>query len=201
MAGAVSGRDPTHEGDAMIAQHTGQQPRHRVLPVLTIGLAVLGLIVTTSVVWLVQRQQQEEISRQREKIARLKQAACLRDEVCRRTLAQWDEKGQKGRLAEMVKVRQQEWAACLRDEACRQEVEKSRVALGGESPTGVDAPPVKQAERWDMKIIKFIGAAAVTLPVLSCALYVIVSPTYGDADKKWAYGAVGTLLGSWLGAT
>ena len=46
-----------------------------------------------------------------------------------------------------------------------------------------------------------IGAAAVTLPVLCSALYVIVSPKYGDADKKWAYGAVGTLLGFWLGAS
>jgi hypothetical protein len=40
---------------------------------------------------------------------------------------------------------------------------------------------------------------AVTIPVLGCALYVIVSRRYKDADKKWAYGAVGTLLGYWLG--
>jgi hypothetical protein len=40
-----------------------------------------------------------------------------------------------------------------------------------------------------------VGGAVVTVPVLLCALYVIASPTYGDADKKWAYGAVGTLLG------
>ncbi len=46
----------------------------------------------------------------------------------------------------------------------------------------------------------FWGALGVTLPILGCALYVIVSPTYGDAEKQWAYGTVGTLLGFWLGA-
>jgi hypothetical protein len=48
---------------------------------------------------------------------------------------------------------------------------------------------------------KLLGAVAVTIPVLGCALYVIVAPVYGEADKKWAYGAVGTLLGFWLGVT
>jgi hypothetical protein len=47
---------------------------------------------------------------------------------------------------------------------------------------------------------KLIGASLVTGPVLLCALYIILSSTYGDADKKWAYGEVGTLLGFWLGA-
>jgi hypothetical protein len=47
---------------------------------------------------------------------------------------------------------------------------------------------------------KFWWALGVTLPTLGCALYVIASPTYGDAEKQWAYGAVGTLLGFWLGA-
>jgi hypothetical protein len=39
----------------------------------------------------------------------------------------------------------------------------------------------------------------VTIPVLGAALYVIVAPIYQEADKKWAYAAVGTLLGFWLG--
>jgi hypothetical protein len=30
---------------------------------------------------------------------------------------------------------------------------------------------------------------------------VIVAPVYGEAEKQWAYGAVGTLLGFWLGVT
>jgi hypothetical protein len=48
---------------------------------------------------------------------------------------------------------------------------------------------------------KLLGAVAVTVPVLGCALYVIVTPIYREADKKWAYGAMGTLLGFWLGVT
>jgi hypothetical protein len=58
---------------------------------------------------------------------------------------------------------------------------------------------------WDLleqpKVMKFLGGAVVTIPVLICSLYVIVSRRYRDVDKKWAYGAVGTLLGFWLGAT
>jgi hypothetical protein len=51
------------------------------------------------------------------------------------------------------------------------------------------------------KAMKFLGGAVVTIPVLICSLYVIVSRRYKDEDKKWAYGAIGTLLGFWLGAT
>jgi uncharacterized iron-regulated membrane protein len=46
---------------------------------------------------------------------------------------------------------------------------------------------------------KLMGAVAVTIPVLGAALYVIMAPVYQEADKKWAYAAVGTLLGFWLG--
>jgi len=38
----------------------------------------------------------------------------------------------------------------------------------------------------------------ITLMVLGAALYVILSKQYGDAEQKWAYGAIGTLLGFWL---
>jgi hypothetical protein len=46
---------------------------------------------------------------------------------------------------------------------------------------------------------KLVIGAVVTCPVLFCALYVIVSHSYQEPDKKWASGAVGTLLGFWLG--
>jgi hypothetical protein len=64
------------------------------------------------------------------------------------------------------------------------------------SPTALEAKITKSV--WTPKLL---GAVAVTIPVLGCALYVIVAPIYGEADKKWAYGAVGTLLGFWLGVT
>jgi hypothetical protein len=187
----------------MIAQHVGQQPHHRTLPLLTIGLAVLGLIITTSGVWLVQRWQEEarqqeqeaqrqaadevwlqameEARRQRVEETMRQRAACLQDEACRQELAQRE--------------------ACLQDEACRWQLEKSDEFNVWMNTVGVDTPRVKEEEQANTKLYKFIGGAAVTLPVLGCALYVIVSPTYGDADKKWAYGAVGTLLGFWLGAS
>jgi hypothetical protein len=64
------------------------------------------------------------------------------------------------------------------------------------SPTALE--PMLTKSGWAPKLL---GAVAVTVPVLGCALYVIVAPVYGEADKKWAYGAVGTLLGFWLGVT
>ena len=38
----------------------------------------------------------------------------------------------------------------------------------------------------------------ISLAVLGSALYVILSQNYSDAQQKWAFGAVGTLLGHWL---
>jgi hypothetical protein len=97
----------------MSAQNGVHQPRHRILPFLTIGLAVLGLLVS--------------------------------------------------------------------------------VLLPGETAEG---RLFLKKPLWTPKLV--IGAV-VTCPILCCALYVIVSHGYQEADKKWAYGAVGTLLGFWLG--
>lgn len=38
----------------------------------------------------------------------------------------------------------------------------------------------------------------VTGIVLLSALYVILSRGYGDAEQKWAYGVIGTVVGHWL---
>jgi hypothetical protein len=37
-----------------------------------------------------------------------------------------------------------------------------------------------------------------SLIVLAAALYVILSKKYEDAAQKWAYGAIGMILGFWL---
>ena len=43
------------------------------------------------------------------------------------------------------------------------------------------------------------GASARRLhDVLAAALFVILSGRYGDAEAKWAFGVVGTILGYWL---
>jgi len=39
---------------------------------------------------------------------------------------------------------------------------------------------------------------AVTLAVLASALYVILSGGYQESEQKWAFGAVGTVVGFWL---
>jgi hypothetical protein len=48
----------------------------------------------------------------------------------------------------------------------------------------------------------FIGQSAVLIPVtlaaLGCAFYVIRSRRYSDADRNWAYGAVGMLIAYWV---
>ena len=38
----------------------------------------------------------------------------------------------------------------------------------------------------------------VSLLVLAAALWVIVKPGYDDGVKKWAFGAVGLIVGFWL---
>ena len=46
--------------------------------------------------------------------------------------------------------------------------------------------------------LQLLGTAVVSIVVLIAALFVILSGKYADADKKWAYGAVGTIVGYWL---
>jgi hypothetical protein len=185
-----------------------------VVPLLTIGLAVLGLIVTTSVVWLAQRWQEEarqqELEARRQRIEEIerqiaeedldalkKRQACREDEACRRELV---------RAGRQVDALQQEQEACRQDEACQQELvrrQREQLSQTWDPPSSLEPTPSpgSRMEQWDTKFLKFIGGAVVTLPVLLCALYVIIAPSYRDADKKWAYGAVGTLLGFWLGTT
>ncbi|MEJ8858629.1 hypothetical protein WKW79_28930 [Variovorax robiniae] len=40
--------------------------------------------------------------------------------------------------------------------------------------------------------------ALVNLVVLFAALYVVLASVYGDSEQKWAYGAIGTIVGFWL---
>jgi hypothetical protein len=38
----------------------------------------------------------------------------------------------------------------------------------------------------------------VSLSVLGASLFVILAKRYSTADKHWAYGAIGTVVGFWL---
>jgi len=38
----------------------------------------------------------------------------------------------------------------------------------------------------------------VSLAILGCALYIVLSHSYAEQEKHWAYGVIGTILGFWL---
>ena len=38
----------------------------------------------------------------------------------------------------------------------------------------------------------------ISIVVLGCALYMILSKRYGGEAEKWAFGSVGTIIGFWL---
>lgn len=43
-----------------------------------------------------------------------------------------------------------------------------------------------------------LARIGVTFPVLIAALYIILSGVYPDSYAKWAFGAVGLVVGYWL---
>ena len=44
----------------------------------------------------------------------------------------------------------------------------------------------------------FVMSIVVSLAVLGSALYIVLSGGYAEAEQKWAFGAIGTILGYWL---
>ena len=62
--------------------------------------------------------------------------------------------------------------------------------IEGSKPMG-KAIPSQLARQWMPVVISCL--------VLLSALYIILSAnTYADAQQKWAFGAVGTILGYWF---
>ena len=51
------------------------------------------------------------------------------------------------------------------------------------------------SRRWPTKMIM---AVIVSLAVLGSALFIILSGNYDGSSEKWAFGAVGTIMGYWL---
>ena len=60
-------------------------------------------------------------------------------------------------------------------------------------------PPFVRADSPLLLVFSPLVPVLVTLLVLPTGLYAIGSKKYQDSQKKWAYGAVGTILGYWLG--
>jgi hypothetical protein len=48
---------------------------------------------------------------------------------------------------------------------------------------------------------KFVSSIVVSIAVLAAGLYIILSKGYEADSQKWAFGAVGTILGYWLRPT
>jgi len=45
---------------------------------------------------------------------------------------------------------------------------------------------------------RILMSILVSLAILASGLYIILSQAYGGAEQKWAFGAVGTVVGFWL---
>ena len=50
---------------------------------------------------------------------------------------------------------------------------------------------------WDDRA-RLLIRAAVTFLVLGAAFFILLRDGYPDATQKWAYGAIGLVLGYWL---
>jgi hypothetical protein len=58
--------------------------------------------------------------------------------------------------------------------------------------------PVFSALLISLTFQEFIVRAIVSLAILSCAMFVILSPRFKTPEKHWAFGVIGTILGYWL---
>ncbi len=65
-----------------------------------------------------------------------------------------------------------------------------QVAPGGGRPEAVAAPV-----RLNVKAIMMV---LVSILVLGSSLFIILSGQYDNENQKWAFGAVGTIVGFWL---
>ena len=65
---------------------------------------------------------------------------------------------------------------------------------GGGGPLVLAAPGFKI----DEKTVRFFMSIVVSLAVLGCAVFVILSKNYDSSAEKWAFGSVGTVIGYWL---
>ncbi len=64
-----------------------------------------------------------------------------------------------------------------------------------------DNPPVLKTandRRFRPAGIRDWMQVAISLIVLIAALFIVISKAYEPADKHWAYGSLGTILGYWL---
>lgn len=57
----------------------------------------------------------------------------------------------------------------------------------------------RRARFWEWVDFRAVMAGVISLAILSSCLWIVLSRRYEDAEKKWAFGAIGTVIGYWLG--
>ncbi|WP_299485220.1 hypothetical protein [Acaryochloris sp. IP29b_bin.137] len=65
------------------------------------------------------------------------------------------------------------------------------------SPSGTIAN-TSAAQSLSKPAIRLYISVVLSLVVLTSSIYVILNGSYDDSTEKWAFGAVGTILGYWL---
>ncbi|HET8579466.1 MAG TPA: hypothetical protein VFL31_00560 [Nitrospiraceae bacterium] len=66
---------------------------------------------------------------------------------------------------------------------------------GKQAPPGRRRPEVAAPARVNVRTVMMI---VVSVLVLGSSLFIILSGQYDNENQKWAFGAVGTIVGFWL---
>ncbi|HIE05527.1 MAG TPA: hypothetical protein EYP58_01870 [bacterium (Candidatus Stahlbacteria)] len=56
----------------------------------------------------------------------------------------------------------------------------------------------KEGDKSQSPLIRTWVSLIITFVILGAGLYIILSPGYDGSVKKWAFGAVGAIIGYWL---
>jgi hypothetical protein len=68
------------------------------------------------------------------------------------------------------------------------------------APTAIPTIPLPGESAAPLGLVAVIMPALITVILLVSALWVILSRRYNDANQKWAFGVLGTIVGFWLNA-
>ena len=78
------------------------------------------------------------------------------------------------------------------------ELNKLVIEIEGLPIKGGEDADIAVARRFSESRLQMWMGILVTVGVGASALYIIISNHYGQDSLKWAYGAVGTVIGYWL---
>jgi hypothetical protein len=59
--------------------------------------------------------------------------------------------------------------------------------------------PVPSIPKQDvMQVLRPVMAAVITVVLLGVSLFIVLSKSFDESSKKWAFGTIGTIIGFWL---